>query len=256
MPSRFKPQRLFAALIFLERYGFSFYFLYCALNRWNELLPTMGWEHEMIRHFSLLEIFRQIVWIQFDAFTGVMLLVGRKVTTPPQSLTDVLIPVVASFFYVMYELLPRVSDLWRANLWPLLWQPAFMELGLALNLIGLTIALWAALSLGRSFGVFAEVKQVVLHGAYRWVRHPIYFGYVFLLSGWAIGHGSLTFLLLPPLHMGILIYRAKLEERQLAASSRAYRDYQMKTGFIIPNFFNPKHLWERMRGLAELVAGR
>jgi protein-S-isoprenylcysteine O-methyltransferase Ste14 len=51
-------------------------------------------------------------------------------------------------------------------------------LGLALQLAGLGVQLGAKLSLGRSFGAVPANRGVVVHGAYRLVRHPMYTGYL------------------------------------------------------------------------------
>jgi len=48
--------------------------------------------------------------------------------------------------------------------------------------------------------------------------------------------GSLAGFMLVPLHMGLLLYRARLEETRLAARSPEYEAYRRRTGFIFPKF--------------------
>lgn len=44
--------------------------------------------------------------------------------------------------------------------------------------VGLTIAILGVLSLRRSFGVVAAHRGIVDTGIYRWIRHPLYAGYM------------------------------------------------------------------------------
>jgi len=119
---------------------------------------------------------------------------------------------------------------------PVAWQAPSVAVGLFLNLLGIWIAIWGAIYLGRSFGVLIEVRQVVLDGAYRRMRHPMYAGYICLLAGFALANFSLAYFILVPLHVFLLLYRARLEETRLAAASPEYQAYCQRTGFIFPKF--------------------
>ena len=48
-------------------------------------------------------------------------------------------------------------------------------------MIGTLFTIWSLLNLGRCFGLFPEVRGLVLTGPYRLVRHPVYLGE--LISG-------------------------------------------------------------------------
>jgi len=60
----------------------------------------------------------------------------------------------------------------------------------AVAVLGTAIELWGRFSLGRSIGFVPAQRDIVVHGAYRFVRHPIYTG-LFLglladcLAGWS-----------------------------------------------------------------------
>jgi protein-S-isoprenylcysteine O-methyltransferase Ste14 len=63
-------------------------------------------------------------------------------------------------------------------------------LGVALQLAGTVFEIYAKVFLGRSFGIVAADRGIVVEGPYRIVRHPIYLGYFvthigFLLSNWS-----------------------------------------------------------------------
>jgi protein-S-isoprenylcysteine O-methyltransferase Ste14 len=46
----------------------------------------------------------------------------------------------------------------------------------ALAILGTAIELWGRFSLGRNIGFVPAQREIVIHGAYRFMRHPIYSG--------------------------------------------------------------------------------
>ncbi len=105
--------------------------------------------------------------------------------------------------------------------------------------MGPAVAIWAVLYLGRSFGVFVVVRKVILDGPYQWVRHPIYLGYICMLAGLVLANFSAAYFILVPIHIGLLLYRARLEEARLSEHSAEYRQYMKRTGFIFPKLHHP-----------------
>ena len=80
------------------------------------------------------------------------------------------------------------------------------------------------------------MREIVVKGPYRYVRHPIYLGYVCIFGGLMLVNASPAILSLVPIHFLLIIYRAHLEETRLAESSASYREYMKRTGFIFPKF--------------------
>ncbi len=96
--------------------------------------------------------------------------------------------------------------------------------GLALQLLGLVIAVAALVTLGRSFGFVAADRGVVTRGPYALVRHPVYAAYIIIQSGYLLQSISLRNAAVVAFATCCNIGRAVAEER-LLSSSAAYQDY-------------------------------
>lgn len=238
-PRKTLGRHLALAAVYGERYVVSIVFLCLAAHRLHRLITATGPERAEIEAAPVTTVIRQIIWVQLYVYWGVLLLLGRRVTGLPEKLQDILVPLATTFFYLAYSVVPWLPAGLGKNLCPADWQPACTAISLGLNLLGLWIAVWAAVYLGRSFGVLIEVRQLVTDGAYKWVRHPMYSGYVLFLAGFALANCSLAYLIIVPLHIGLLLYRARLEEARFAACSPQYEGYRRRTGFIFPR------LWPR-----------
>jgi protein-S-isoprenylcysteine O-methyltransferase Ste14 len=186
-----------------------------------------------------VEVARHIIALLLNFFVGVLLLLGRRAAVAPQNLRDILIPLAGSFFYLTYNTTPWFPAWLRKSLCSPDWQGPLTVTGLFLGLLGPAVATWAVLYLGRSFGVFVVVRKVVLDGPYQWVRHPIYLGYVCMLAGLVLVNFSAAYFILVPIHFGLLLYRAHLEEVRLSEHSAEYREYMKRAGFIFPRFRRP-----------------
>ena len=99
---------------------------------------------------------------------------------------------------------------------------------------GQLLALIAVLYLRRSFAVFVELRAVVLTGPYRYVRHPMYAGYILMAVGLLASNLSAGYALISTVHVGLFIYRARLEERLIAGYDQGYRSHMARTGFLFP----------------------
>jgi protein-S-isoprenylcysteine O-methyltransferase Ste14 len=94
--------------------------------------------------------------------------------------------------------------------------------------IGMVLALgfqiYAKISLGRSFGLVAANRGLKFQGPYRWVRHPIYAGYLLMHATYLFGHPTLRNLLVYLCFYALQLPRIAAEER-LLAEDQEYRDY-------------------------------
>jgi protein-S-isoprenylcysteine O-methyltransferase Ste14 len=107
----------------------------------------------------------------------------------------------------------------------------------AISAIGLLVVVVGKLSLGRSFGLAPANRGVVSTGVYRFVRHPIYLGYLVTHLGFVLanpGYWNIVVLVTADL---ALMLRARCEERTLAADP-AYRDYMGRVRWrVLPGVF-------------------
>ncbi len=103
-----------------------------------------------------------------------------------------------------------------------------------LMLAGTAWAVWSLRFLGRSLSVIAQARQVVDHGPYRWVRHPLYTGEIVSSLGLAIGAGSPQALGVWLAFCGLQAYRALREEQVLLRALPGYGAYRARTPALFP----------------------
>jgi len=94
-----------------------------------------------------------------------------------------------------------------------------------------------AVALGSNLSILPsprEGAQVVRHGVYRWVRHPIYSGVILLVVGWAVYRGDLFHVVLA---VGIGLFfaaKASREERYLQDRFPDYTGYRRRSWRFVP----------------------
>ena len=90
--------------------------------------------------------------------------------------------------------------------------------GLILVALAACLSLASLLSLGRFFGFRPALRGLATHGAYRFVRHPMYLAYFISDIGYELSEWNLGTLLLVLAGWASLIYRIHAEERILSQS--------------------------------------
>ena len=114
---------------------------------------------------------------------------------------------------------------------------ASIYVGFWMMVFGLLLSLWAKLIIRRGFGIASANRGVVAKGPYRFVRHPMYAGYLFVHLG---------YLLMNPLPWNAVLYavvwsfqiaRILVEER-LLKQDPAYVEFASRVKFrLIPGLF-------------------
>lgn len=109
--------------------------------------------------------------------------------------------------------------------------------GTLLVLLGVGLAIYARVHLGRNWGMPMSRKaepELVTGGPYAFVRHPIYTGIILAMLGSAIGE-SIFWALPLVLFTPYFFYSARREEDLMCEQFPAvYQDYMRRTKMILP----------------------
>lgn len=133
------------------------------------------------------------------------------------------VPVVAGFDAVRWT--------WSA-------MPAWiMYLGIALHCVGDGLALWA-LAVNPYLEKTVRIQmerghKVITTGPYALVRHPMYFGLIFMLAGISLVLGSLWSFVPVGVMVMLLVVRTVFEDRTLQRELPGYKEYAQKTRYRI-----------------------
>jgi len=116
-------------------------------------------------------------------------------------------------------------------------DPLLEGIGLAIFLLGLAVAVWARITLGRNWGMPMTEKddpELVTSGPYHTVRHPIYSGMILAMIGTAIAVSAYWLVAVAVLG-AYFIVSAVREERYLDERfPDAYPDYKQSTKMLVP----------------------
>ena len=107
---------------------------------------------------------------------------------------------------------------------------------------GVLFAIWARLTLGRNWsGALASLghnHELVRSGPYRYVRHPIYAGFLVAMLATAVTIGTLASYLAVAVGLVAFLLRIWLEETLLQAQfPDAYGVYKKETAALIPGLY-------------------
>jgi protein-S-isoprenylcysteine O-methyltransferase Ste14 len=104
---------------------------------------------------------------------------------------------------------------------------------------GPLIFIVAYAALGKSFTPNpvprAEAKFVV-HGIYRWIRHPMYSAVLVCAAGWAIAFGGAWHYALCFILVVFFWLKSNVEERWLLNAHPQYAKYRLNAGRFLPKF--------------------
>jgi protein-S-isoprenylcysteine O-methyltransferase Ste14 len=116
-------------------------------------------------------------------------------------------------------------------------NPWLLGIGLAIFVLGLALAVWARVYLGRNWGMPMSQRadpELVTTGPYGRVRHPIYSGIIFAMVGTAIAV-SPYWLAAAVILGAFFLFSAVIEERTMAKLfPAAYPPYKHATKMLIP----------------------
>ena len=185
------------------------YFAIVCFGFWESFAKTGKWT--------------SLLWMVSEGFVILLLVVRRESRRLSRHPWDWFVALGGSFTVLLVR--PAAAAI----------VPEF--LGVALQLAGTFFEIHAKVFLGRSFGIVAADRGIVVDGPYRIVRHPIYLGYFvthvgFLLANWSPRNIALYIVI-----YFFQISRILSEERILSEDS-SYREYRGRVRFrLIPGVF-------------------
>lgn len=121
--------------------------------------------------------------------------------------------------------------------WSGMWRTSTIVIGLLVGGIGGLFILSGLLSLGSNLTAVPHPKEdafMVVHGAYRFVRHPIYSGIILGAFGLGFLRGGWLGLLYALILFFFFDIKSRREEAWLRARYADYADYQQRVHKLIP----------------------
>ena len=153
--------------------------------------------------------------------------------------------IIFLLFFVVPFLLYFPYIEYQAFLQQFIPSPIDLVMGIIGNLVlmcGGILMIWSRILLG-PYGtpriVIKDHHQLITHGIYRYIRHPLYLGYILLLFGYTFAFGSLFFSgLIIVFMLPLTKSRMDLEEKLLLANlGEKYGDYIKRTKRLIPKIY-------------------
>lgn len=113
-------------------------------------------------------------------------------------------------------------------------NPLRESLSATILALGFAAMLWALGALGTNISVVPQAREVVSHGPYAKVRHPLYAAELLNVVGLCLGHaGPWPWVVLVAL-AAFQVMRARREEALLAAELPGYAEYKTRTPMLVP----------------------
>ncbi len=116
-------------------------------------------------------------------------------------------------------------------------HPLVVIFGVVLLLIGAGVALAGTLALGKNLTPFPKPggqAQLVRHGIYAVIRHPLYLSVMVGAMGWALAWQSWPASLAAASLIPFFLAKARREERWLREKFPEYADYQRQVRGFVP----------------------
>ena len=115
--------------------------------------------------------------------------------------------------------------------------------GVGFLLAGSLLLVWTFRSLGKNLTDTVVTRQqhtLVVHGPYRWIRHPLYSSAALLIVALSLIAANWFFFAAGAALLCVLIIRTRIEEENLVARfGDSYRNYMSRTGRFVPKIGAP-----------------
>jgi protein-S-isoprenylcysteine O-methyltransferase Ste14 len=164
------------------------------------------------------------IWLGGAALMGLLALIRL----PPRSSTVTPLTLLATTVSIFVPALMRPED-------P---SHGLLALGaVAVELIGVALGQVSRLYLGRRFALLPANRGVMTRGPFRFVRHPVYAGWLILSIGYVMAFPSVRNGLIVVATMPFILWRI-VQEETLLAEDPEFRDYLAHTRWrLIPGLY-------------------
>jgi len=220
---------------------------------WEEMVGLIGeadMANNQVRIMDMISYTAyNLVAILFDALVFASYLMriepkekARGFSQTVYPMATVLLPVISFTLITIPELRAQLPSFdiigWMMNYnLPALF-PTYLNIsGLIIGLIGATLSFIALWSLRRSFSLMSEVRELVSHGLYSRIRHPLYMSEIIHMAGIVILSGTPVALWVFLAAVAMQVVRAKIEERKFLKAVPEYAEFQARTGFLWPKLW-------------------
>lgn len=164
------------------------------------------------------------IWLGGAALMGVLALIRL----PPRASTITPLTLLATCVSIFVPALMRPEE------------PSHGPLALAavvVELIGVALGQVSRLYLGRRFALLPANRGVITRGPFRFVRHPIYAGWLLLSIGYVMAYPSVRNGIIVIAALPFILWRIVQEETLLSADP-VFRDYLARTRWrLIPGLY-------------------
>lgn len=143
-----------------------------------------------------------------------------------------MMPIFSFFYFIVIYL--KIGAFYNSSPFPIILGTVVVIFGVVLNVAG-RIQLrgnWA-----NEVIIYSD-HVLITSGAYKIVRHPLYFSLILMFLGGGLANQnwlslvSVAFVFVP-----LVYYQARQEENFLEQEFAGYKDYRKKTGMLIPKLF-------------------
>lgn len=185
------------------------YFAIVCYGFWRNFVQTGKWT--------------SLLWLVSEGLVVLLLVFRRESRRLSRSPWDWLVALGGSFTVLLVR--PATAAV------------AAESVGVALQLAGTLFEVYGKIYLGRSFGIVAADRGIVVRGPYRIIRHPIYLGYFVTHVGFLLANWSSRNIVIYVIEYFFQVARILSEERFLKEDDR-YQNYCERVRYrLIPGVF-------------------
>jgi protein-S-isoprenylcysteine O-methyltransferase Ste14 len=132
---------------------------------------------------------------------------------------------------------------WMINPRWMIWSSVSLPMslrwvGVAFLFAGAALLMWTFRSLGKNLTdtvVTRAAHTLVVHGPYRWIRHPLYSSAALLIAALTLMTANWFLLGVGAVVLCVIVMRTRIEEENLVARfGDGYQKYMDRTGRFLP----------------------